>query len=267
MPVAMAQAAEKAGATFRYSDAVESILRSPTGRVAGVRTESGAEILADAVVCTLDLPVAYQKFLPDLRAPRAARHGDYSPSCVVWHVGVRGVPEPPIAHHNIHFGHQWGEAFEALMDRGELMPDPSRLVTVPSLDEPTAAPAGCSTLFVLEPVPNLNGKINWRTEAGPMQERLHAFLQAQGYPSDIVTSELVTPLDWERQGMAAGTPFALAHSFPQTGPFRPGNVERRLPGMFFAGSGTVPGVGVPMVLISGKLAAERVGEYLPRPVS
>ena len=267
MPVAMAQAAEKAGATFRYGDAVESILRSPTGRVAGVRTESGAQILADAVVCTLDLPVAYEKFLPDLRAPRAARNGDYSPSCVVWHVGVRGVPEPPIAHHNIHFGHQWGEAFEALMDRGELMPDPSRLVTVPSLDEPTAAPAGCSTLFVLEPVPNLNGKINWRTEAGPMQERLHTFLQAQGYPSDIVTSELVTPLDWERQGMAAGTPFALAHSFPQTGPFRPGNVERRLPGMFFAGSGTVPGVGVPMVLISGKLAAERVGDYLPKPGS
>ena len=116
-------------------------------------------------------------------------------------------------------------------------------------------------------MPNLTGKIDWRTEAGPMRERLHAFLAAQGYPSDIVTSELVTPLDWERQGMAAGTPFALAHTFPQTGPFRPGNVERRLPGMFFAGSGTVPGVGVPMVLISGKLAAERVGDYLPEPVT
>ena len=62
---------------------------------------------------------------------------------------------------------------------------------------------------------------------------------------------------------AAGTPFALAHSFGQTGPFRPGNVERRRPGLFFAGSGTVPGVGVPMVLISGKLAAARVSGYLP----
>ena len=65
--------------------------------------------------------------------------------------------------------------------------------------------------------------------------------------------------------MAAGTPFALAHTFSQTGPFRPSNVERRLPGMFFAGSGTVPGVGVPMVLISGKLAASRVADYLPGP--
>ena len=95
-----------------------------------------------------------------------------------------------------------------------------------------------------------------------MRERLHEFLAQQGYPSDMVVEEMVTPLDWQAQGMAAGTPFALAHTFAQTGPFRPGNVERRLPGMFFAGSGTVPGVGVPMVLISGKLAAARVADYL-----
>ena len=96
-----------------------------------------------------------------------------------------------------------------------------------------------------------------------MRERLHGFLETRGYPSDVVTEELVTPLDWQQQGMHAGTPFSLAHTFAQTGPFRPGNVEKRLPGMFFAGSGTVPGVGVPMVLISGKLAAQRVARFLP----
>jgi phytoene desaturase len=98
-----------------------------------------------------------------------------------------------------------------------------------------------------------------------MRDRLHRFLGENGYPDDVVTEELVDPLAWQRQGMAAGTPFALAHTFAQTGPFRPPNVERRLPGMFFAGSGTVPGVGVPMVLISGKLAAQRVAAYLPEP--
>jgi phytoene desaturase len=66
------------------------------------------------------------------------------------------------------------------------------------------------------------------------------------------------PLDWERQGMERGTPFALAHRFFQTGPFRPANVDRRAPGLVFVGSGTVPGVGIPMVLLSGRLAAERV---------
>jgi phytoene desaturase len=198
-----------------------------------------------------------------LSPPRALRRPSYSPSAVVWHVGVHGLPGPDVAHHNIHFADQWDDAFEALLRRGELMPDPSRLVTVPSLDDTTAAPAGCSTLYVLEPVPNLaQGRIDWAREREPMRERLHGFLAANGYPSDIVTDRLVTPLDWRAQGMAAGTPFALAHTFAQTGPFRPPNVERRVPGMFFAGSGTTPGVGVPMVLISGKLAAQRVAAYL-----
>jgi phytoene desaturase len=118
---------------------------------------------------------------------------------------------------------------------------------------------------VLEPVPNLNGVINWSTEAGRLRDRLHLFLAEQGYPTEVITEDLITPLEWQAQGMAAGTPFALAHTFSQTGPFRPSNVERRLPGMFFAGSGTVPGVGVPIVLISGKLAASRVADYLPGP--
>ena len=145
------------------------------------------------------------------------------------------------------------------------MPDPSRLVTIPSLDDSTMAPPGCSTLYVLEPVPNLSGMINWSTEAQPLRDRMHTFLIRHGYPSEVITEHLVTPLDWQAQGMAAGTPFALAHTFGQTGPFRPSNVERQLPGMFFAGSGTVPGVGVPMVLISGKLAASRVAAYLREP--
>ena len=80
--------------------------------------------------------------------------------------------------------------------------------------------------------------------------------------TEILEEELVTPLDWQSMGMAAGTPFALAHTFPQTGPFRPSNVDRRVPGLVFAGSGTVPGVGVPMVLPSGRLAALRVQEMV-----
>ncbi len=60
--------------------------------------------------------------------------------------------------------------------------------------------------------------------------------------------------------MARGTPFSLAHTFFQTGPFRPNNVDKRLPGVVFVGSGTVPGVGVPIVLLSGRLAADRVDE-------
>jgi phytoene desaturase len=264
LPGALAAAAEKAGATFLYGSTVTEVLRrGDTGGVAGVRLDGGDGVAADAVVCTLDLPTAYRRLLPDLPLPRALRRPRYSPSAVVWHVGVRGRPDPEVAHHNIHFGQAWSTAFDDLLKRGQLMRDPSRLVTIPSLDDPTLAPEGCSTMYVLEPVPNLaDGQVSWEAERGRMRDRLFGFLATEGFPTDVVTEELVTPVDWQRQGMAAGTPFALAHTFAQTGPFRPPNVERRVPGLFFAGSGTVPGVGVPMVLVSGKLAADRVGGYL-----
>ena len=84
---------------------------------------------------------------------------------------------------------------------------------------------------------------------------------ALGYPVDVEVEQVLDPQDWQRLGMARGTPFALAHTFRQTGPFRPRNVDSRVPGLVFVGSSTVPGVGVPMVLVSGRLAAERVAEH------
>lgn len=272
VPLGMARALTDAGVTIETGVDVSAILRRSDGAVAGVQLAGGEKVAADAIVCTLDLPVAYERLLPDVPAPRAARRGEFSPSAVVWHVGAKGRPGEHLRHHNIHFGTEWDGAFEALIDRGELMPDPSRLVTVPTVSDPTAAPDGSSALYVLEPVPHLGSRLDWSREAGPMRERLHAFLETGGYPTDVVEERLVTPDDWQAQGMHLGTPFALAHTFGQSGPFRPSNVDRRVPGLVFAGSGTTPGVGVPMVLVSGKLAAERVQEYAgvaqprPRPV-
>ena len=262
VPRALASALAAAGVPLHYGVTVTEVLRRPDGAVVGVRTADEESLAAEAVVCTVDLPVAYDHLLPDVPAPRRVRRGSYSPSAVVWHIGVKGQPDPAVHHHNIHFGRQWAEAFEALIDRGELMPDPSRLVTVPSLTDPSLAPPGHSTLYVLEPVPHLGGRVDWRVAAEPMRERLLAFLRQAGYPTDIHAERLVTPLDWQADGMHLGTPFALAHTFGQSGPFRPRNIDPRVPGLVFAGSGTTPGVGVPMVLISGKLAAERVHAYL-----
>ena len=261
VPRALGRALTEAGAELRYASPATELLRDTTGKLAGV-TAGGEKLLADAVVVTLDLPTAYAELLPDLTPPRVLRRAAYSPSAMVWHVGVRGRPGPGVAHHNIHFAEAWAASVEQLIKRKELMSDPSRLVTVPSLDAPGMAPDEHSVLYVLEPVPHLGGAVDWVAERGPARERLHRFLAANGYPDDIVIDRLVTPADWAAQGLAMGTPFSLAHSFTQTGPFRPGNVEPRLPGVFFAGSGTVPGVGVPMVLISGELAARRVRAYL-----
>ncbi|MDO5533362.1 MAG: phytoene desaturase family protein [Propionibacteriaceae bacterium] len=259
VPDAMALAASDAGVAFRYETTVDRIT-SAHGRATGVRLSGGEHVRADAVVCTLDLPIAYDELLPEVPQPRVAARGRYSPSCVVWHLGVRGAPPAAAAHHNIHFGQVWHDAFDDLLRRGRPMADPSRFVAVPSLHDQTAAPDGCTSLYVLEPTPNLAvGKLDWSSEGPRLRDRMLGDLQRWGYPTDIVTEQLVTPADWLAQGMAAGTPFALAHTFGQTGPFRAKNVDKRVQGLVFAGSSTTPGVGIPMVLISGKLAAQRVG--------
>jgi phytoene desaturase len=265
VPQALATAFTGAGGTIHTGVTAKALLRGPGGRVVGVETADGARLAADAVVCTLDLPLAYKRLLPDLTPPRAARRGDYSPSAVVWHVGSAGIPAAGVEHHNIHFGAEWEGAFEALIDRRELMKDPSRLVTVPTVTDPSLAPEGHTAMYVLEPVPHLGARLDWTVEGPRLRGRLLDFLSANGYPTEIRTERLVTPVDWAAQGMHLGTPFALAHTFGQSGPFRPSNVDRRIPGLVFAGSGTTPGVGVPMVLVSGKLAAERVADYL-RPI-
>ncbi|MEL6894314.1 MAG: phytoene desaturase family protein [Actinomycetota bacterium] len=277
MAAGLATAVEKAGVEIRYDTPVQRIARRGDGSVLGVHVggspstsngdvEAHVELIeADAVVCNPDLPVAYRELLgDDVKPPRVARKGKYSPSCLLWIAGVKGLPPAEAAHHNIHFGEGWDSAFKALIDDGVRMPDPSILVTLHSLDDPTLAPDGHSSIYVLEPTPNLSGSIDWPRERDRIMESLRTTTASLGYPTDVVVEEVYDPTDWERMGMEQGTPFALAHTFFQTGPFRPNNVDKRVPGLVFTGSSTLPGVGVPMVLVSGKLAAERVAAYAAR---
>ena len=260
LPTALADAAQRGGAHFRYGTPVEQIVteQGGGGRVSGVRLAGGELIPADVVVCNADLPDAYQSLLPHLEPPRVVRRGSYSPSAVVWHVGVRGSLPTGAAHHNIHFGGAWSGAFRALLDEGRRSPDPSLLVSVPTIDEPAMAPPGRHSLYVLEPVPNLAGAVDWTDERARARDDLERAIAGFGYPTDIEVEALVDPTDWQAQGLARGTPFGLSHRFLQSGPFRPRNLERRVPGLVFVGSSTVPGVGVPMVIVSGELAARRV---------
>jgi phytoene desaturase len=266
MATGLAEAVQKAGATIRYDSPVTRILRDGSGRVNGVEltgdgSGAGERIDADVVVCNPDLPVAYRTLLGGVDAPRVARRGKYSPSCLLWVAGVRGAPPADATHHNIHFGTDWDSSFKAIIHDGVRMPDPSILVTLHSLDDRSLAPDGCSSLYVLEPTPNLDGHVDWARERDRAVQSLRARVAGLGYPTDVVVERIYDPLDWQALGMERGTPFALAHTFRQTGPFRPNNIDKRVPGLVFVGSSTLPGVGVPMVLVSGKLAAQRVQQY------
>lgn len=257
VPRALAGAAEKHGVRFRYGTRVSRVETS-AGRATAVITSDGERIAADVVVLNPDLPVAYRDLVP----PRPRRRLRYSPSCFLLHVGSRQAYRR-IAHHNIHFGRRWRGTFDEIIRRGQLMSDPSLLVTNPSRTDPALAPVGRQTYYVLAPTPNLErGRLDWwGTLPRRYADELIDTLEQRGYRgfrAGIEVSRTVTPADWANQGLAAGTPFAAAHTFRQTGPFRPGNLHPGLENVVFVGSGTQPGVGVPMVLISGKLAAARI---------
>jgi phytoene desaturase len=254
IPTAMTGAASRAGVELVYDTEVSQV-RWQGNRVSRLVAADGRSWSADAVVMTPDAPLARR-----LLGRPAARESTtrYSPSCVVLAAGLR-TGWPAQAHHTMTFGRTWSGVFEDL-EHGRLMRDPSFLVSLPSTTDPSLAPPGHSSAYVLFPAPNLAaGQLDWGRLRVPYREHMLSTVERAGFSgfSDAIeVEELITPADWDERGMAAGTPFAAAHTFGQTGPFRlPNHVGANV---VLAGSGTVPGVGVPMVLISGRLAAERL---------
>jgi phytoene desaturase len=257
VPRALAAAAEKHGVVFKYNTTVTNVEVS-NGRAKAVITESGERYECDAVILNPDLPVAYRELLG--KTPVTIKRLKYSPSCVTLLVGSSKKYDFA-AHHNIHFGHSWDGVFDELIKKKQLMSDPSILVTVPTHDDPDLAPTGKHSYYILFPTPNLDSDIDWKKQAGPYRDQMIKTIEERGYSGfgdSIETEVMTTPLDWKNQGMEMGAPFASAHTFFQTGPFRPRNMAQGIENVVFAGSGTQPGVGVPMVLISGRLAAERI---------
>ena len=255
VPAAMAAAAAKHGVTFRYDTEVTRV-ETVGDRAVAVHTSTDERLPADVVVLNPDLPVAYRDLLG--REPWSVRRLSYSPSCFLLLAGS-SASYGKIAHHNIHFGRSWSGVFDELIDKRQLMSDPSILVTNPSRSDPSLAPDGKHIYYVLFPTPNLDADIDWRTEGPRYRDEVVRTLEQRGYigfGDAIEVEDVTTPLDWQQRGMERGAPFASAHSFLQTGPFRPGNLWGE--NVVFTGSGTQPGVGVPMVLVSGRLAAERI---------
>ncbi|WP_170312877.1 phytoene desaturase family protein [Prescottella subtropica] len=274
----LADAFTAAGGHLHFGADVVRIDRDPTrpgARARAVHTADGRVFECDALVLTPDLPVVDR-----LLATRRPRRLRISPSAVVLH-GT--VPRATAArwgaahHHTIDFGGAWERTFAEITaprGRGRLMSDPSLLITRPAVTDPglTVVRDGVDhePLSVLAPCPNLDSApLDWPVLADVYRRELLQTLEARGYhgiTGDYLVDHIDTPDTWVQRGMAAGSPFAPAHVFRQTGPFRRRNMASRATNVVLAGSGTTPGVGVPTVLVSGKLAAQRIaGTLHPAP--
>ncbi|EGD55846.1 phytoene desaturase family protein [Gordonia neofelifaecis] len=260
----LADALTEAGVRIEYGARVDRILRRSDGTASGV-TAGDRRWPAAAVIATLERD-AVAGLLRDDRRRRRLR---YSPSAVVVH-GL--LPEGTTArwrsgHHTLDFGAAWTQTFADITGRrGRLMGDGSFLLTRSAVTDPeTFIGNGQESVSVLAPTPNLvSADLPWDVLAEPYVAEFLGTLESRGYAglSAMRVLRIDHPLSWRRDGLPAGTPFSAAHTLAQTGPLRTPNVWAGAPNLVLAGSATVPGVGIPPVVISGGLAAARVDDHL-----
>ena len=232
---ALAAAATKAGAELHYGRTVTRLERRGN-RVRAVVLADGERVPCDAVVVTVDLPLAYRLLG---RTPWRIVPLQFAPSAVVLHAGTDRT-WPVLDHHTLLFGTAWRRTFTEITRLGKPMSDPSLLVTQPTVTDRSLAPPGRHLLSVVAPCPNLRtGRIDWVSFGPRYREQLGAVLEDRGltgFSESVRVERLVTPHDWSHMGHAFGTPFATAHTLFQTGPFRPRNLvsgicQRGLGGM------------------------------------
>jgi len=271
IPLALARLVADLGGEVRYNHPVEEVVVR-AGKAVGVRLTGGEELAADLVVCNADLPQSYATLIPDsARAPFNAKRLDrlrYGSSAFMLYLGVDTVYDH-LFHHNVFLSSDPERNFSDIFRRGRLSEDPSFYVHCPARTDPSLAPPGGDALYVLVPVPHLDSGVDWRLEGPRFRERVLdrvGELAAPGILTHLVVERMVTPLDWASlYALRHGATFGLAHDFFQVGMMRPANKAKAVDRLYFVGAGTVPGGGVPMVMIGARLVVERVAREVGFP--
>jgi len=241
------------------------------GRARGVRLLDGREIAADIVVSNADAGHTYDRLLrnqPRRRwTPRKLGRARWSMGLFVWYFGTRGTRNlwPEVGHHTIAVGPRYKDHIRDIFIRGRLADDMSLYIHRPTVTDPSAAPEGDDTFYVLSPVPHLghdNG-VDWATGAEPYRQKMQAMLEDRLLPglSKHLTESLVfTPETFrDRYLTPYGSGFSIEPRILQSAWFRPHNVSEELPGLYLVGAGTHPGAGLPGVVAS----AEVLGKLVP----
>ena len=251
---------ERLGGTLRLGDSVEAIEAAGT-RATAVRTRSGWREEFDAVASNGDVVHSYD--LLDHKRGRSAaaklRRKRFSPSLFVVHFGARG-DWADVPHHTILFGPRYKELLGDIYDRGSLAGDPSLYLHHPTVTDPAMAPPGCSSFYVLAPVPHM-GKLNvdWEAEAPAYRDRILAILEERLMPGLRDQMEICfhyTPQDFSTDLKAhLGSAFSLEPLLTQSAWFRVHNRDDVISNLYFVGAGTHPGAGIPGVVGSAKATA------------
>jgi phytoene desaturase len=258
---ALERLARDVGVEFRYEHEVEAFVLHER-QITEVITDRGP-LACDAVITSTD-PGELSRMLGRPFRRRGGLRWQMSPSCFLSLRGVQGELPDTLGHHNIFFGSQWAEAFDDLVGHGRVMSDPSTLISVPTRSDPGLAPQGSHIVYALEPTPSLDGRFDWERLSSSFVSRFDQRLARFGIANkaETIVRHDIDPRDWARMGMDAGTPFSVAHTFFQSGPFRPSMTDPTIHNLVRTGSGTTPGVGLPLVMVSGRLSAGVVKELL-----
>lgn len=259
--VALAKLFERLGGELRLSSAVRRIrLREQAGTAVHlVTTDIAIDEPFDLVVSNADLHHTYGALLdPDPRARRAARRlekMDWSMSLFILYFGTNRR-YPGCAHHTVLFGPRYHELLEDIFHGGTLPDDFSLYLHAPTVTDPSMAPEGCETFYVLSPVPHLgHARLDWDKLGPSYADRILASLERHlpDLRSHIVTQRWFSPLDFERElGAYHGSAFSVAPTLRQSAYLRPSNRDPAIPGLYIVGAGTHPGAGVPGVVNSAK---------------
>ena len=262
---ALMRFAEEQGASLRPGEDVEGV-ETEAGRVAGVRTARGVERY-DAVISNMDAVRTYRELVGG-EAGRAGVRKNAEPACsgVVLYLGLKARYDH-LLHHNFVFSRDPKEEFDAIYKRGEPAPDPTAYLCAPSATEPGVAPEGGEALYVLVHTPYLRPHHDWRSgELYPryrkvILDKLKSAAGLHDIEDRIVFERHLTPQDiHDRYRVLNGAIYGLASHGRMMGAFKPGNRSRTVRDLYLAGGAAHPGPGMPMVMMSGWIAADAMDQ-------
>ncbi len=263
----MADIARDMGVEIHLSEPVEEILFAGKKAV-GVRT-SHREYATDALVINADFARAMQRLVPDHLRPRwtneRLRKKKFSCSTFMMYLGIEGRYDE-LPHHTIYIAEDYDGNLADIETRHVLSEDPSFYVQNACVTDPTLAPEGTSTLYVLVPVTHGHPNVDWSSERERFRERVLRQLEKVGVrdlTSRIRYEEVVTPADWDTgHQIHLGATFNLAHNLGQMLHLRPHNRFEDLKSVYLVGGGTHPGSGLPVIYESARITSKLIQKDL-----